>query len=417
MKTGETEIVAGLEIGSSKILMVIGQIFPDGVINIIGKGEASSAGVNKGIVTDLNALSQSIQIARQKAEDMADYTVNTVLLAISGESIECRNESGMCTVGSFEITEAHIEEAIHTAKSIKLNDDMRLLHVIPQDYVIDGRADVNDPKGLSASRLGAHVHLITCNSDMVKNLVKSLEKINLSVKDLIFSGLASSYAVVTDEEKELGVCVVDFGAGAMEISLYTSSYLRYSMVIPYGGSLITHDISCGLSTSKQDAETLKLKYGSVSESDCTNYEMIEVPGLGGREDKSVNNSVLTEIIMARYVELFRYLKTKITAMQKELYTNNINYELGAGIILTGGAAEIKGVVDCAKQELKFDVRVGYPKNVAGLTDYVSFPSCSTAVGLLHYYQKELLNGSSNHKKANLFMSGFKKIFKFVNKEL
>lgn len=417
MKIGETEIVAGLEIGSSKILIVIGQIFPDGVINIIGKGEAPSAGVSKGVVTDLNALSQSIQIARQKAEDMADYTIENVLLAVSGESIECRNESGMCTVGSFEITESHIEEAIYTAKSIKLNDDTRLLHVIPQDYIIDGRADVNDPKGLSASRLGAHVHLITCNSDMIKNLVKSLDKIELTPKHLIFSGLASSYSVITDEEKELGVCIVDFGAGTMEISLYTGSYLRYSMVIPYGGSLITHDISFGLSTSKQDAEAIKIKYGSVLESNRTNYEIIEVPGLGGREDKMIDNSTLTDIIQARYVELFQHLKTKITEMQQELLANNVKYDIGAGIILTGGAATVKGIIECAKKELKYDVRVGYPTKVEGLTDYVSLPSCSTAVGLLHYYQKERLSASLNNKKSPFLVSGFKKIFSFIKKEL
>lgn len=419
MKAGETKIVAGLEVGSSKVLIVIGQIFPDGIINIIGTGETEAKGVDKGKVIDLNALVESIRIAVRKAEDMADCEIRNVLLAVSGQSIQCQNESGMCIVGSAEITEYHIEEALYTAKSIKLNDDIQLLHAIPQDYVIDGRADVKNPKGLSAGRLSAHVHLITCNSDEVKNLIKAVEQTGLMVEQLVFSGLASSYAVVTEEEKELGVCLVDFGAGTMEISLYTDSYLRYSMVIPYGGNLITHDIARGLSISKQDSELIKLKYGTVLETDVLKNETISIPSLGGREDRIIDKGLLAQIIEARYVELFQHLNTKINEMQNDLRAKKINSDIGAGLILTGGAAEINGVIECAQQELDMSVRIGAPKNIEGLTDYVDSPTTSTAVGLLHYYhfQKDLFTSDARKKKSNFLLRGMKKIWGFINNEL
>lgn len=417
MKKGDTEIIAGMEIGSAKVMVVIGQIFPDGVINIIGKGEAVSHGVDKGVVTDLNALSESIKSAVRIAEDMADCELKSVLLSISGAHIECRNESGMCIVGSTEITEYHIDEAIQTAKSLKLTDNKQLLHAIAQDYVIDGRADVKNPKGLSAGRLSAHVHLVTCDVDMIKNMSKAVEKSGLAVDQFVFSGLASSYAVVTEDEKELGVCLVDFGAGTMDVSIYTNGYLRYSMALPYGGNLITNDIARGLSTSKQDAELLKIKFGAALKTTDLSDEVIEIHGLGGRADRSIDKNTLVEIIEARYAELFQFLKMKIAQVQSELKAQKMDCDINAGIILTGGAAQIQNAMVCARKELGMDVRIGAPQNIEGLTDCVCAPVCSTSVGLLHYYQKEMFNSCNVTKKDHFIISGFKKLMNFVRKEL
>ena len=392
-KTAERNLIVGLDIGTTKVAVLVGEVLPDGEINIIGLGTHSARGMDKGGVNDLESVVKSLQRAVDEAEMMADCHISSVFLGVSGRHIECRNEKGMVPIADEEVSQDDVDNVIHTAKSVRLPEDHRVLHVLPQEYSIDYQEGIKNPIGLSGVRMGAKVHLITCHNDMARNIEKCVERVGLRVDQLIFSALASSYAVLTEDEKELGVCVVDMGGGTMDIAMFTAGALRYSKVIPYAGNTVTSDIAYAFGTPPVDAEAIKVRYGSALGRLVSKEDAIEVPSVGGRPARSLQRQTLAEVIEPRYTELLGMVQDEIAKMQAELRSQGVKHQLAAGVVLTGGAAQIEGIVECAEQIFQCQVRVGEPENVRGLTDYVQAPVFSTAVGLLQYGKLHQAKGS------------------------
>ena len=392
-KTADRNLIVGLDIGTTKVAVLVGEVLPDGEINIIGLGTHSARGMDKGGVNDLESVVKSLQRAVDEAEMMADCHISSVFLGVSGRHIECRNEKGMVPISDEEVSQEDVDNVIHTAKSVRLPEEHRVLHVLPQEYSIDYQEGIKNPIGLSGVRMGAKVHLITCHNDMVRNIEKCVERVGLRVEQLIFSALASSYAVLTPDEKELGVCVVDMGGGTMDIAMFTGGALRYSKVIPYAGNTVTSDIAYAFGTPPVAAEAIKVRYGSALGRLVSKEDTIEVPSVGGRPARSLQRQTLAEVIEPRYCELLGLVQDEISKMQNELRAQGVKHQLAAGVVLTGGAAQIEGIVECAEQIFQCQVRVGEPENVRGLTDYVQAPVFSTAVGLLQYGKLHQSKGS------------------------
>ncbi len=416
MKATEKKLVVGLEVGTSKVLTLVGEVLPDGIVNIIGVGHCPSKGVDKGGVNDLESVVKSIQRAVDQAELMADCQISSVYLALSGKHIRCQNEIGMVPIAEGEVSSDDVENVVHTAKSVRILDEHRILHVIAQEYSIDLQEGIKNPIGLSGVRIKSKVHLITCHNDMAKNIVKAVERCGLKVDQLIFSGLASSDAVLTDDEKELGACVIDMGSGTMDITVYTGGALRHSVVIPYAGNVVTSDIAYAFGTPPMDAENIKIKYGCAVGSLVGKDEVIDVPSVGGRPSRTLQRQTLADVIEPRYIELLSLVQKELTVLQENLKQQNVKHQLAAGIVLTGGAAQIKGLVECAEKVFQNQVRIGYPLNISGLTDYVQKPYCSTAVGLLHYGKQSLLNDDNDIKNRSSLKVLAKRLTSWFKKE-
>ncbi|RKF15880.1 cell division protein FtsA [Alginatibacterium sediminis] len=383
-KAMDRNLLVGLDIGSTKITALIGEVLNSGEMSIIGVGSHPARGMDKGGVVDLDLVVDTVQRALAEAELMADCKISSVYLGVSGKHIQCFNERGMEPITDKEVTQEDIDNAIHTAKSVKMPDEHRILHVLPQEFAIDYQEGIKNPLGLSGVRMEAKVHLIACHNDMVKNIVKCVERCQLQVDQLIFSALASSYAVLTDDEKELGVCVVDIGSGTMDLAVFTGGSLRHTSVIPLAGNSVTRDIATVFGTPLSDAESVKVRYGCALGSLVARDDTIEVPSVGGRPSRSLQRQTLAEVIEPRYSELFGMIKSTLDELGEDLSNQGSKLQLGAGVVLTGGASQIEGVVECAERILQCQVRVGQPMNVSGLTEYVQAPTYATAVGLLHY---------------------------------
>ncbi|WP_028863345.1 cell division protein FtsA [Psychromonas aquimarina] len=393
----ESSYTVGLDIGSNKIVLLIGEQLANNNINIVGVGEAKAKGVDKGSVTDLDSVVVAIHQALARAEDMADCKVSSVNLSISGTHIGSLNESGTWAIEEHEVTSYDIESVIHNARSIKIRDDQRLLHVIPQEYSIDSQGRINNPLGLSGVKLKADVHLITCHNDLVKNLEKAVERCGLAIDQLTFSGVASSAAILSDDEKDLGVCVVDMGSGTMDISVYIAGALRHSTVLDYAGNSVTSDIAIAFSAPPSSAEEVKVKYGCLKRDNISEEEMIELPSVGGRPARSLQRQTLVDVIEPRYSELLAMVKKELYKLDSAFETEGLQQQLAAGIVLTGGAAQIDGLVEVAEKVFdNMQVRIGKPQNIQGLADDVDTPAYSTALGLLRYKNLEF---SDSHEVA------------------
>ena len=358
-KAPDRNLIVGLDIGTTKIAVLVGEVLPDGEVNIVGLGTHAAKGMDKGGVNDLESVVKSLQRAVEEAEMMAQCHISSVFLGISGKHIECRNEKGIVPISDEEVTQDDVDNVIHTAKSVRLPEEHRVLHVIPQEYSIDYQEGIKNPIGLSGVRMGAKVHLITCHNDMARNIEKCVERVGLKVDQIIFSALASSYAVLTDDEKELGVCVVDIGGGTMDMAIFTGGALRYSKVIPYAGQAVTSDIAYAFGTPPVDAEAIKMRYGCALGRLVSKEDTIEVPSVGGRPARSLQRQTLAEVIEPRYTELLGMVHDEIMRVQSELRAQGVKHQLAAGVVLTGGAAEIEGIVECAEQVFQCQVRIEY----------------------------------------------------------
>ena len=387
-----------LKVAAMTARRLVGEVLPDGVINIIGVGSCPSRGMDKGGVNDLESVVKCVQRAIDQAELMADCQISSVYLALSGKHISCQNEIGMVPISEEEVTLEDVENVVHTAKSVRVRDEHRVLHVIPQEYAIDYQEGIKNPVGLSGVRMQAKVHLITCHNDMAKNIVKAVERCGLKVDQLIFAGLASSYSVLTEDERELGVCVVDIGGGTMDIAVYTGGALRHTKVIPYAGNVVTSDIAYAFGTPPSDAEAIKVRHGCALGSIVGKDESVEVPSVGGRPPRSLQRQTLAEVIEPRYTELLNLVNEEILQLQEQLRQQGVKHHLAAGIVLTGGAAQIEGLAACAQRVFHTQVRIGAPLNITGLTDYAQEPYYSTAVGLLHYGKESHLSGEAEVEK-------------------
>ncbi len=390
-KAAERKLVVGLDIGTSKISVAVGEITPDNQLSIIGVGNQPARGMDKGGVNDLNLVIQAIQRAINEAELMADCQISSIYLGISGKHISCQNENGMVPINDKEVIQEDVDNVIHTARSVPISAERRMLHVLPQEYSIDCQDGIKSPIGMSGVRMEAKVHIVTCANDMAKNLVKCVERCDLTADQLIFSALASSYAVLTDDEKELGVCVVDMGAGTMDISVFTGGTLRHTAVIPVAGNQVTSDISKIFRTPLSHAEDIKVQYACALRQLVSMEESIDVPSVGGRPARSMSRHTLSEVVEPRYQELFELI-------QDEVRASGLEDQIAAGYVLTGGTSKMEGVLEFAEEIFQMPVRIATPLPVQGLKEYVNDPSYSTVVGLLHYGMQAANGVNSTTKK-------------------
>lgn len=376
-KANERNLIVGLDIGTSKVVVVIGEILADGELSVVGIGSQPSKGMEKAGVNDLDSVVKTVQRALDEAELMGDCQVTSVNLNISGKHIACQNEKGMVSINDEEVTQYDVDSVIHTARSVKISDERRILHVLPTEYAIDVQEGIRSPIGMSGMRMEAQVHMVTCASDMAKNIEKCVQRCGLKVDELVFSAIASSYAVLTDDEKALGVCLVDMGGGTMDIAVYTNGSLRHSAVIPFAGSQVTSDIAKIFRTPLSHAEQIKIKHACALSQLVSQDDNIEVPSVGGRPTRTMSRHTLAEVVEPRYQELFELVLA-------ELQRAGFDDQIAAGIVLTGGTAKIEGAVDFAEACFGMPVRLANPMPVKGLNDYVQDPSYAVGIGLLKF---------------------------------
>jgi cell division protein FtsA len=392
-KGTERKLIVGLDIGTSNVKAIVGELLDDNSISIVGVGCHASKGMDKGGVNDLNLVVQSVKRAIHEMELMADCSVSSVFMAISGRHVKCQNESGMVPINNQEVTQEDVDNVVHAARSVPIAAERRLLHVLPQEFTIDVQEGIKNPIGMSGVRMEAKAHIITCADDMAKNLVKCVERCELTADQLIFSALASSYAVLTDDEKELGVCVVDIGGGTIDMVIYTDGAIRHTAVIPAAGNQITSDIAKIFRTPVSHAEEIKIKHACALKDMVSMEENIEVHSVGGRPSRAMSRHTLAEVIEPRYQELFELV-------HDEIRSSGLEEQIAAGIVLTGGTAKMEGAVEFAEEIFQMPVRVGEPLGMKGLSEYVEGAKFATAVGLLQYGKEHVIGQLAMKNKAN-----------------
>ncbi len=383
MKKTQHEMIVGLDIGTSKVVAIVGEITEDGDIEVVGLGSHASRGMKKGIVVDIESIVQSVQRAVEEAELMADCEVRGVYAGIAGSHINSMNSHGMVAIkDKNEITEGDVERVMVAAQAVALPGEQTVLHVLPQEYIIDDQEGIREPVGMSGVRLDAKVHLVTAAESAVQNIEKCIRRCGLEVDDVILEQLASSHAVLTDDDKELGVCLVDIGAGTTDIAVFTEGAIRHTAVIPIAGDQVTNDIAVALRTPTQYAEEIKIKHGCALRQLANDDDLIEVPGVGDRPPRSLSRQMLASVLEPRYEELFELIKA-------ELKHAGFLELLGTGVVLTGGSSKMKGVEELAEEVFHMPVRIETPKHVKGLSEVVRNPIYATGVGLLMYGQQAM----------------------------
>ena len=374
-------MIVGLDIGTSKVVAIVGEIVEDGSLNIVGIGSHRSRGLKKGTVVNIESTIDSIQHAIAEAEMMAGCQIHSVYAGIAGSHIRSMNSHGIVAIRDGEVERADIERVIEAAQAVAIPADQKVLHILPQEYLIDAQEGVKEPLGMSGVRLEAKVHLVTCAINAAQNIEKCIRRCNLEVDEIILEQLASSYSVLTEDEKELGVCLVDIGGGTSDIAIFTEGAIRHTGVIPIAGDQVTNDIAMALRTPTDNADEIKIKYACALTQLANDADSIKVPSVGDRPPRELSRQSLAEVVEPRYVELF-------TLVQQELQRSGFEHLLAAGIVLTGGTSKMEGVVELAEEIFHAPVRIGAPHNVAGLADIVRNPVYSTGVGLLLYGLKQ-----------------------------
>lgn len=370
-------MVVGLDIGTSKIVAIVGELSPEGQLEIIGIGSHVSRGLKKGVVVNIDSTVQSIQRAVEEAELMAGCQIQSVYAGIAGSHIRSMSSHGIVAIRDREVFQPDIDRVIDAAQAVAIPADQKILHILPQEFLIDSQEGIKEPLGMSGVRLEAKVHLVTCAVNAAQNIEKCIQQCGLAVDDIILEQLASSYAVLTEDEKDLGVCLVDIGGGTSDIAIFTEGAIKHTAVIPIAGDQVTNDIAMALRTPTQNAEEIKIKYGCALASLAGENETIKVPSVGERDDRDLSRQALAEVIEPRYEELF-------TLIQAELRRSGFEDLIPAGIVLTGGTSKMEGVVELAEEIFHMPVSIGKPKSVAGLSDIVRNPIYATSVGLLQY---------------------------------
>jgi len=370
-------MIVGLDIGTSKVVAIVGEIGVDGQIEIVGIGSNPSKGMKKGVVVNIESTVQSIQRAVEEAELMAGCQIHSVFVGIAGSHIRSLNSHGIVAIRDREVYSLDLERVIDAAQAVAIPADQKVLHILPQEYVIDNQEGIKEPMGMSGVRLEAKVHLVTCAVNAAQNIEKCIRRCGLEVEEIILEQLASSYSVLTDDERELGVCLVDIGGGTTDIAIFTEGSIRHTGVIPIAGDQVTNDIAMALRTPTQHAEEIKIKYACALTQLAGADETIKVPSVGDRPPRDLSRQSLAEVVEPRYDELF-------TLVQAELRRSGFEDMVPAGIVLTGGTSKMEGVMELAEEIFHMPVRVGYPQSVQGLTDIVRNPIYATGVGLLQY---------------------------------
>jgi len=386
----DKRMIVGLDIGTSKVVAIVGEIGPEGDIEVVGIGSNPSRGMKKGVVVNIESTVQSIQRAVEEAELMAGCQIHSVYVGIAGSHIRSLNSHGIVAIKDREVYSPDLERVIDAAQAVAIPADQKILHILPQEYVIDDQEGIKEPMGMSGVRLEAKVHLVTCAVNAAQNIEKCIRRCGLDVEEIILEQLASSYSVLTEDERELGVCLVDIGGGTTDIAIFTEGSIRHTGVIPIAGDQVTNDIAVALRTPTQHAEEIKIKYACALTQLAGADETIKVPSVGDRPPRDLSRQALAEVVEPRYDELF-------TLIQAELRRSGFEDMIPAGIVLTGGTSKMEGVVELAEEIFHMPVRVGYPQMVQGLTDIVRNPIYATSVGLLQYgieHQEEARSGTT-----------------------
>ncbi|MDX1552748.1 MAG: cell division protein FtsA [Marinobacter sp.] len=376
MSSVETEnMIVGLDIGTSKVVAIVGKRKMDGTIEVVGIGSNPSRGLKRGVVVNIETTVQAIQRAVEEAELMAGCRIHSVYAGIAGSHIKSLNSHGIVAIRDREVTQADIDRVIDAAQAVAIPADQKILHILPQEFVIDSQEGIKEPMGMSGVRLEAKVHLVTCAVNAAQNIEKCVKRCGLEVDDIILEQLASSHAILTEDEKELGVCVVDIGGGTTDIAVFTGGAIRHTAVIPIAGDQVTNDIAMALRTPTQNAEEIKIKYACALTQLAGADETIKVPSVGDRAPRDLSRQALAEVVEPRYEELF-------TLVQSELRRSGFEDLIPAGIVITGGSSTMEGVVELAEEIFHMPVRLACPQAVSGMTEVVNNPIYATGVGLL-----------------------------------
>ena len=377
-KKAERNTIVALDIGTSKVVAMVGEVNENsGRLEVIGIGSSPSRGMRRGVVVNIESTIQSIQKAVEEAELMSGIRISSVYVGIAGSHVRSLNSHGIVAIKEKEVTSQDLERVMDAARAVAIPADQRILHVLPQEYVIDTQEGIREPVGMSGVRLEARVHLVTAAHGAAQNIIKCVERCGLSVEDIILEQVASSYAVLEEDEKELGVCLVDIGGGTSDIAVFLNGAIHHTAVIPIAGDQVTNDIALGVRTPTRHAEAIKKNYGVALQKLIEQEEFIDVPGVGEREALSLSNFVLASVIEPRYAEIFELV---LDELQRSGYEERI----GAGIVLTGGTSKIKGAIELAEEIFHMPVRLGMPRDIGGLRGEVENPIHSTGVGLLLY---------------------------------
>jgi len=392
-------LIVGLDIGTSKIVAMVAEIKPDGGFDVIGYGSHASRGLKKGVVVNIESTVNAIQRALEEAELMADCKIKEVFTGIAGSHIKSFNSHGMVAIKDREVHQIDVDRVIETAKAVNIPTDQQILHILNQEFIIDGQEDVREPLGMSGVRLEVKVHIVTGAVSAAQNIMKCVRRCGLEVEDLILQPLASAMAVLSEDEKDLGVCLVDIGGGTSDIAVFTQGAIRHTAVIPIAGDQITNDIAMALRTPTKDAEEIKRRYGSALRELADSHQMVEVPGVGDRAARQLSRQTLAEVIEPRVEELY-------SLIQAELRRSGFEELLSSGIVITGGSSVMQGMVELGEEIFHMPVRVGTPNYVGGLAEVVRNPRYSTVVGLL-------VAGLSSHQREQIVRmqsASFKQVF-------
>ena len=376
-RKSERNLIVGLDIGTSKVAAIVGELGSDGSIEIIGIGTTPSRGLKKGVVVNLESTVQSIQRAIEEAELMAGCQIKSVFAGIAGSHIKSLNSHGIVAIKDKEVTQYDIDRVIDSARAVAIPADQKILHILPQEFVIDLQDGIKEPIGMSGIRLEAKVHMVTGSVSASQNIVKCIRKCGLEVEDIVLEQLASCNSVLTEDEKELGVCLIDMGGGTTDIAIFVEGAIKHTAVIPIAGDQVTNDIAVALRTPTVNAEEIKRKYACALTQLASIDGVIEVPSIGDRAPRKISMQNLAEIIEPRYEEL-------MLLVQAEIRRSGNEESIAAGIVLTGGSSKVRGLIELAEEIFHMPVRMGGPENVAGLSEVIKNPVYSTGVGLLLY---------------------------------
>lgn len=395
----DKNLIVGLDIGTSKIVAIVAELQPEGTLKVIGLGQHVSRGLKKGVVVNIESTMQSIQRALEEAELMADCKINNVYTGIAGSHIKSLNSHGMVKIKDAEVSQMDVDRVVETARAIALPADQQILHILTQEFIIDGQEDVREPLGMSGMKLEVKVHIVTGAVAAAQNIVKCIKRCGIEVSDLILQPLASSLAVLTEDEKELGVCLVDIGGGTTDIAVFKQGAIRHTAVVPIAGDQMTNDVAVAFRTPTQAAEEIKIKHGCALRQLADPREVVEVPGVDGRDPRQLSVQTLAEVLEPRVVELYEMVLN-------ELRRSGMEEMIASGIVITGGSAMMKGMVELGEEIFHMPVRLGMPRYVGGLSEVVSNPRYATGVGLVLMGKQQL----ERHLNGQLESSAFGRIF-------
>ena len=400
----KTNVIVGLDLGTTKTCVIVGEITDQGV-DIIGIGSYPSEGLRKGVVVNIDSTVEAIKKAVDEAEHMSGCEISSVYAGIAGGHIKGQNSLGIVAVKGREVDEEDVQRAIEASKAIAIPIDREILHTLPQNFIVDDQDGIRDPVGMSGVRLEAKVHIVTGAVTSIQNIVKSVNRVGLEINEIILEQIASSEAVLSKDEKDLGVALIDIGGGTTDIAVFTAGSIKHTAVLPVGGNYLTSDIATGLRTPLADAEKIKIKYGCAFSALIAKEETIEVPSVGGREPREVSRQILGRIVAPRMEEI-------LTLAYKEIVKSGYEDILAAGVVLTGGAALLEGITELAEQIFNMPVRRGRPTGIGGLNDMVNSPMYATGVGLVLYGSRHISKNAFIQGSGSLFVNMFKKIKKW-----